>query len=297
MSSKYINFDKRRGLGQIVGDSFTFLFRNFGALLTVFLIYAGPFVLIGAFVNFSFTSLVDENSLFLSQYTFGMLAMYLAIMVGYVSLAAIVYASVRKYIDEPEEPLTSGVWPYFARSFGRMLTIFGVYLLLFLPFGIIIYLLSLAGGLGLGMIVLIMFAMVPIFLYLMVPLSLAQAIYLLEDIELMAAVRSAFTLIKGNWWETFGLIFIQSLIVSMVASIASIPMYIMVFTKAFSEGGDLVMDPAGTMVGATYLVTAVFSLFLSIYQVTGLSMQYFNLREKVYGTSLKSRIEQFGHEG
>ena len=299
MATERFEFKRKRDIGKVISDSFRFLFANFGPLLTGFLMYVGPFILIGAFIQFRFTEVLVPGSNILAQYTFGMIGLYLCVYAGYIVLSGYTYAIVLNHEDPQGESINDGLLDRMKITVPRALLINLIYVLaIALIAGVPAVLAVTFAARGvLALVALMALVMVPVILYVMVPLSIAQALFVLEDeITIPDAIRKGFDLVRGRWWETFALILVQGIIVSMIAGIVTVPFYIVMFIRALGEGLDPFADPGSQLMSTMYLVSAAFSLFLSIYQILGLALQYYNLEERVFGVSLKERIQDFGSD-
>jgi len=132
-------------------------------------------------------------------------------------------------------------------------------------------------------------------IYLAVTLNFILIIMFIEDKGLSKNFSRCFEVIRNNWWVTFGLLFVASIIINVVIQVFYIPMqvYLQMKMLTIAETGDLsqlniplvIITFVLLMVGGTYLQSFM-------YLVTGL--QYFSLNEADGSTTILDRINKIG---
>ncbi len=133
-------------------------------------------------------------------------------------------------------------------------------------------------------------------LYLMITTSLAVPIYLFENKNIGDAFGKSFTLIKGKWWSTFGLLIITGIISALISYLFAVPLYGKMIIDLFSKGADQVQpDLLFTSWYSTFALAFMLigSYIAYLIPVIALSFQYFNLSERVEARGLRNQIKGF----
>ncbi|MCT4588540.1 MAG: hypothetical protein N4A71_11995 [Carboxylicivirga sp.] len=134
-------------------------------------------------------------------------------------------------------------------------------------------------------------------IYFSIILSLIFPIMFIEDKGLGRNFNRCFQVIKDNWWITFAILIVASIIIGIVSSIISVPLQVYVQIKipiiAQSGNWEQLNIP---FIMISYILLIVLSTYLRsfVYVVTGL--QYFSLSEKDGSTTIMDRINQIGSE-
>lgn len=125
-------------------------------------------------------------------------------------------------------------------------------------------------------------------IYLSIVLSMLTLIIVMEGDPLFEAISRSFYLIKGKWWSTFGLLFVMSIIVTIMQFAFNIPTYVITFTRAFNQ--ELAVFNLTTILSNIFSTLGV----VLIYPLSfiALAFQYFNLVELKESAGLKLEIEQ-----
>lgn len=294
MASSKIQFEGTRPFGDIIGDSIKFTFGRFSSILVGFLIYVGPLLVISVVTGisfFDFTMLIEEESFDYGPYLWRLVIFSISSLFVAILIFSYSYAVIQKYRDDPEAPLMQDFFPYMRDIVVRMALIFLVFLLLFLVLGLLMFVI--ADMLSVATAIILGIALSIGMIYVSVPLLLFPYIYINEQLGVSEALRRAFYLVKGNWWSTFGVYFIVSLIGSTISSIIFYPAYIMDLMDMITDAGsgELPMYRPSLFMKASFAASMVVSFFFTILQVVALVLQYFKLREIKEGTSLMDRID------
>lgn len=301
MNQQTIEFGKRRDFGNVIGDAFQFVAKNFKSLIAGFLLYVGPFLLVGliaeviAFKSLGFWSLREETlpEDLAFQFVPGLVVMVIFLLIASILLTSFIYAAIQKYQDEQEEPIIDNLWPYVRRNVVKVTV---VMIALVFIFAVLAAILGVAASVG-GrlMTILVILISIPLFVYLVVPFTLLPYIYVNERVDLPGAVGRAFFLIRNKWWITFATIIVLGIIASLVAYLFIIPLYVILFALTLGSGEDL-MASGGLWFGIIYALTILGSMLGSLYQQVGIVLHYYSLVEQKEGTELRSRIEQLGED-
>ncbi len=147
----------------------------------------------------------------------------------------------------------------------------------------------LGAGITAGIMIIIGFVLLAIpGIYLGIVLSLITLVVVIEGDPLFEAISRCFYLIKGNWWSTFGLLFVMGIIVGLMQLAFNIPLFIINFISAYHQ-----QVPTFDL---TTILSNIFSTIgvALIYPLSfiALAFQYFNLVELKESAGLKMEIEQ-----
>ncbi|MDX1476774.1 MAG: hypothetical protein R3301_03675 [Saprospiraceae bacterium] len=294
MQQEQFEFARRRDFGEVVGDGLQFIIRNFKSLFTGFLMYVGPLVLLSVFTQRGFADMLnfDPYGEVMPSFRFSTnLLVYLLAMLGsWVMLVTFAYSAIQKSQEQPDETLLDNLWPYIKRNIWRVVLVVIVVTALF--FFLAFFFFSMMMMSGLGGIFLMFFVFIPVAIYLWVPLSLLTFVYLVEEGDLTDAFRRSFYLVKGNWWNTFAVLLVIAIVAVIASSIFSIPALAVGFAETWGTGADPLNPSTSPLAYALGALGSLGSMFAAIYQLTGVALQYYNLRELKDGVSLMDRIEQ-----
>lgn len=220
--------------------------------------------------------------------------------VASVITSAVVYALMKIY-QEREEKLNgltmSILKPYLISSLKKSAAVVAVIILLcILLFAIDCALIVVHPLLFfLGLIAL---------LVVTVPMALTLPMAQFEDIKIFAAIKKSFVYGFKTWGGVFSIIIILSMITSMFCGVLSIPMYILIMLKSFTEGSlDSSLSAitnSGWYTALTYLSTTayiyVYQLGASI-MLVGLAYQYGHAAAKIGDKGIVERVDNFEELG
>ena len=299
---------KVRDFGEIITDSFNFVRQNFKPLIKCFFVFSGFFLLAGAllmalnqakmFSTVGPTEFGDTSSVFSRAFGYMGLEYWLALLltlVGYILLQVSMLSYMALYKEKGNiAPTVEEVWGYvkyfFLRVFGGTLV---------LSFLIVVGILIVFGGLYAAMSSNIFAAIGLSFLLLIVPVvyiypifSLIFPIIVFENGSFGYAFGRAFTIIKKNWWATFGALFIMALIIWVASFFILIPVGILSAINLimhFGKGASF-----STVITVITSVLEALSHALYIVPIITVSLCYFNLTEQREGEGLLGRIGKLG---
>ena len=295
--SNFIEFKKERDLGAIITDTFTFIRENWkDYFLTVFKII-GPVLLIGAallvFAMVSYSGAIkgiinvnqsapDPSAVFGNMFgMFGwLLAMFAVFGIVYTLLAEVSLYYVQSYIknkgvanfDEVKENTYANIWKFVGLGMLAILMMIVAYVLCFFPV-----------------------------IYISIVLTLAMPIMVFENKSVGDTISHCFTLIKNEWWNTFGVVFVIGLLVAMLGFIFSIPSLIY---QLVSMGTSMMNEDPTAILGILedpiYLILNLLAylgkfLFYSVTLVSS-AFIYFDLNEQKNFTGTFEKIENLGND-
>ena len=234
----FIEFKKERDLGAIITDTFKFIRENWKEYFLTVLKIVGPVLLVAlaVLVFYMFTmsdlftnvgSIQNNPGTFLGtlfSWVFGLISVYI-LLYTLLSMASLYF--IKSYINNHGNAIFSEIKTNILKNIWK-----------FIGLGFLITLVTIVG---------MIFCYIP-GIYLGTVMSLATSIMVFEEKSIGDTFSHAFTLIKGEWWNTFGVLIVVWMLLVILGQAFSIPAFIYQMIKI------------GTMVG-TEDPTAVFSIF------------------------------------
>ncbi len=292
---------KKREFGDVLNAGFAFVKQEYKNVGKMVVMYAGIPVLLYAalsafFVRDQFNSLFklfsDPSRMqdFSQSFSPALYLVYLLSLVMMLFLYGLSYGYVILYHkNNNQTPLIADVWNLFVKKFSALI---GYSILTILIFGVSSFVVTLLFGITQSaiMIVLAVLCIFIAMIYLSVNFAFIFIIKMNEDVDYFQALRRAFSLVKGNWWTSFGLGFVTFLITGVISSIITFPV----------TGYTLIHEylaPAATRNFAILpaILMAIFSTIsvLITYPLNALimSFQYFSLVEKKDNNVLMEKID------
>jgi len=292
-NNSYIEFKKERDLGAIITDTFKFIRENWNDYFIAIIKIVGPFILIGTIIMVffmgSFSGIMsdiqgvgnDDPSAVFGFFgsMFGWLG--LLILVGtiiYVMISVTSLYFIKSYIsnkgdiefDEIRSNVFQNIWKFI--------------------------------GLGILILIMVMFGAILCYLpgiYLAIVFSLATSIMVFENKSIGDTISHSFTLIKGEWWTTFGVLLLVSILVSILGSIFSIPAFLYQIIKMGTMIGeedptamfDLFKDPIYV---ALNVLSYIGKFILSSITMIATVFVYYDLNEQKNLTGTIEKIDSLG---
>ncbi|PKV50358.1 hypothetical protein ATE84_2415 [Aquimarina sp. MAR_2010_214] len=287
MNNNYIEFKKKRELGDILTDTFAFVRQNGKSLLSVLLKTSGiAFVLLlsaSAYYTYSSANLFDPVSIGRGEmFNSGMIiiavfAMLVTLLIFYTLLFGTVLHYIKNYIDNKgnvnQEAVVQGVKKDFGNIIGLgtlsgLITFFG-FMLCVIP-GI----------------------------YLYVPMSLVFSILIFRNTSISDAINDSFLLVKNEWWITFATFFVIAIIIGIISMVFSIPAVIYTFIKTFTAASEGSLSDPSAMVDWVFIALNTLSSAAQyiLYIITAISTAfiYYNLNERKHSTGALEQIDSLG---
>ncbi|GAB3545489.1 glycerophosphoryl diester phosphodiesterase membrane domain-containing protein [Arthrobacter tumbae] len=135
---------------------------------------------------------------------------------------------------------------------------------------------------AIAIVVIGVLAAVAVAVWLNIKWIMAPAALMLEGVGPIAALRRSWTLTTGNWWRTFGILVLTSIIVSIITQVVAAPVSFLAFgfgsftsAPASTEAALLESLPVLLIVQA---VTAVFTAIGFAFQAGVTALLYVDLR-------------------
>ncbi|PJJ83835.1 hypothetical protein [Mucilaginibacter auburnensis] len=276
---------RTRDFSALINDSFQFIKLNFKPLLRGFFTFCGFFVLASAATTAVYLLQINDwmqsaqegqygNSLDMitKMKQFGLVAvvMFLFNVLTYSAVTVYVLVYIILYKEKGKVPPSNEeIWGYFKYYFFK---VFGAVLL---------------NGLLCG--IASIFCLVP-GIWLFPILALTFPVMIMENARYGYAFNQGFNLIKGNWWTTFGALFIMMLIAGISAGVISLP------GTLWNQFALLLHWPGGNIAAILSALLSHLALVLYILPLVTLALCYFSLNEAKEGTGLMERINKLGEE-
>ncbi|WP_247826603.1 glycerophosphoryl diester phosphodiesterase membrane domain-containing protein [Arthrobacter antioxidans] len=112
-------------------------------------------------------------------------------------------------------------------------------------------------------------------------LVVAPAALMLEGVGPWSAIRRSWQLTRGNWWRTFGIVLLTSIIVSIITSVVSAPLsFAVTLFFGFSTSASATPDAMDSLpvLAASQAITALFTAVGYAFQAGVTSLLYVDLR-------------------
>lgn len=286
--NNFIQFKKERDLGAIINDSFTFLRENWKSYGNAVLKIVGPFILIGAalvvFAMLSYASLIGDGTN--PEGILGNLDAIFGYAIGAMVASGLVYTLVaevslyyiKSYIEnggvanfeEIKSNTFQNIWKFLGFGVLSILMIIVGYFLCFFPA-----------------------------MYLGVVLTLGFPILVFEGRDVTDAISYCFDVVKGEWWNTFGVLIVVGIIVFVLGFIFDLPSMIY---DMISEG--VITDTEGNQSNnifsdPVYVVVQLIGVFgrYIFYSISFIASAfiYFDLNEQKNATGMNERIDNLGN--
>lgn len=270
---------KGREFAEIISDTFGYVRKYFSSLAKGLVLYSLPMIifsgiLIGSGVGDTISMAEAGDNAAMGQVAsmgLKMLAGFILLMLTLVVIIQITFKHIN-LIDSgiaPEEISMSMLLEDFFRNF------FGL-----IGLSIVIGFATLLG--------LILFILPGI--YVATKLSLAPAIFIIDEEDFGDALSRSWETTNGYWWFTFGTNFVMSIIINMISNIAIVPLYIIMIVVVFSSG-EPDMELFGTLFSVFYAFMMIVIGLLYCFPLVSQAMVYFTVYESKSGASLKERID------
>ncbi len=161
----------------------------------------------------------------------------------------------------------------------RVVKVFGQYILegaLITAIVIIPYMFLIVGiavdSLGMGFIGgLTFFAALLAAIYLGISFAFTVPAISWEDADVIESFKRSWSLVRGNWWRTFGILVLMGIMVSFASSIIMTPFYMIFLWDFFKAYFDAISAIAGGENDPTIFVTMIRSLGFGIGIISALS--------------------------
>jgi len=275
-----VEFKKRRDFGQVINDTFTFIRQNIKPLIKTYFTFCGLFVLasMATLLLQQFKMVNVINTVGGMRHTRGIglygIEYFLSLIfsfASYSSMTVAVLSYIAIYVQKGNQtPTLDEVWGFFKYYFFR---VFGSSFLLMLL-----------------LIIGFMFCLVPGF-YLFPFIAMMFPIMVIENSSLSYSFSRSFSLIKENFWVTFGTLIIVWIIVYACTTLIVLPTSLFNMLSMFSSKNP---QMSLTLTLITTVLQSLCQVF-TIVPIITISLMYFNLVEEKESVGLMERISNFGN--
>lgn len=287
-STNYIEFKRKRELGEILADSFKFLRQNAKIIFRIIAKTAGiPF---GLFLisQIYYTTLTFSSDIFNANNPFGLfetssilitaVLMYLFLFLYFSFLFTGVMCIVKSYIANKGVINEGDVIENIRAKIGGTLVS-----------GIIKFFILILGY---------AFCFIP-GVYFSVPMYLIFSVLIFENKNVSDSFSETFKLIKEEWWITFATMLVIGLIWYVASFVVSLPALIYVWIKAFTSLQESsYSEPSEVLDTVSIVITVVSTSIQYILYVIipiGAAFVYYNLSERKHQTGTMERINAIGN--
>jgi hypothetical protein len=280
MTDSKLQLEKNRDFGELFNDTFLFIKYNFKNLLMGMIYFVIPFALLQGIAlgmyQYEALSTISGQSLnpFMGEAVNSLLITYLFTLITYSFSMAFVFQYIKLYKSAEDNDIElKQVWK----------SMLGIVPKIFLSI-IVVALLS-----GIGFIFLIIPG-----IYLMICFSLVIPIIIFQGDSLGEAMKSCFSLIKNNWWQTFGFLLILGMIAGALQFVFQLPTTIYQGMAAFHMGQN---EPSSVNQSLSILFSIIQAMGASLMQVipfVGIGILYFSLVEQKQNPALLKELESVG---
>ncbi|NOQ25024.1 MAG: hypothetical protein GQ564_06635 [Bacteroidales bacterium] len=279
-----INLRQKRGLGNIISDSFNYLRFHFKSLFKILLFVCGPILLLGGILlGISYSNLfknMDFNSAaspITSGFGLGLLISFVIIGLGVLALNGIIteYMKVSLIKSRTEITFNDVISGFKQRFWKYFLAMIIVVIILFVS----------------------MFFFILPMIWLGIVFSLIFFIIGVENTGSFESIGRCFKLVKGYWWRTFGLHFLMGLIQTGLTYAFILPVYIIGAALMFSSEDPMLLAenlPIVMMIFMPFIIL-IGSLSYSLSSIAS-GINYFSIVEVKEEIGLKERIEKIETE-
>ena len=300
MEKSKIEFRQRRDLGEVISTTMQFIIQNFLHLNGYLLMLAAPFILIGLMLTKLMPNdwevLLNSNPESILGYIFSAVGLF---SLFFVVLTTVLYKYLSLY--ERKGAKSFNLDELFQASLKALPNVLGTFLgfalltvMASLVIGVLVGFLSVSFGLGGVLVSLLLFLLLLIpLVYFIIHLAFVFIIRLEERVGFVKGVQRSFLLVKGYFWESFGVLIVCSLIQTAVSYAVLIPLGIFGFT---GDLFDLTNNPEANSNALLiyYGVSFGLNIFTSIIPILAISLQYYNLVERKESKGLAAQIETIG---
>ncbi|WP_299684181.1 hypothetical protein [uncultured Dokdonia sp.] len=286
-SNNYIEFKRKREMGDIIADTFKFLRRNSKAVFTILAKTAGiPFVIFviaqGYYTYISFSSLYIVTDGSFGQFEsitmiISVIFIFASLLFYYSLLFTGISCTIKSYIDNKGVINETEVIHAIRSKIGGSL------------------LAGIAKTFILGLATMVCFLPV---IYFAVPLYIFFAVYIFENRKVSDALGKSFDIIKEEYWMTLFTMIVIGIIYCIATLVFSVPSMIYVWIQTFTSLQEIsYTDTEGSVDMVTVILTTVASAARHLLYVIipiGASFVYYNINERKHQTGTLERINSIG---
>jgi hypothetical protein len=291
MTKNRINFKKERDFGDLFNATFNFITQEYKRLATAILYIVVPWLLLAAIAMSVYSLKSQELTQSIAETQTGTPDPFAVFSVmgalwGYIAIALIisliataillgtVYSYVKLYIQNNPEGFTIfDVWQQAKKHF--------------LTFTVATFLIGLVVGIG------FVFCLIP-GIYLGVALSIVLCIMIFEEKDFSSAFGRSIRLINKNWWQTFAVIIIATIILYVLMIFISLPSMLFSLKSVLTnvKSGQPITNNLSIGYYIFSTITQTLTQILLVIPILLSAFIYYSIVEKVEKLSLMTKIAQ-----
>ncbi len=275
-----IELRQRRDFSAVISTGFQFIRQNWKTLYRPLVFFClPPYIVASLFMGSFFRTVYahpgDPGAVLGSMG--GMSLGYLLMALSMLLMYTMIYEYMRFYmLNHGTAPTTGELWKEASRQL--------------LPYFVI--------GLLAGIIA--MFGLVLLFfgaIWLAVVFTMALPLRAFERADIGDCIGRSFKVIKGHWWETFGLVLVLAMLIGFISYFIYLPFLLLTGFSAMS-GADAMGEPGafgermGWMMTLFMLVAGVVNVLLQPFLQVPLGLQALSLIEEKEGHGLMQRVDE-----
>lgn len=284
----YIVFKKERDVGMMITDAFKFIRDNWKGYFSSILKIVGPVLalaliaIIGYFFTISdlmqnMTNDAGDPFQFVKSFVPWVFIIIFVYILLYTLLSMTSLYYIKSYIETKGKPIHNDVRNQVLQNFWK-----------FFGYGVVVSIVVVFGA---------VLCYIP-GIYLWIVLSLGASIMVFENKNIGDSFSHSFRLIKGQWWNTFGVKILVALLIGLLAQAFSVPTLIYQFVKMATISQEdptqmfsLFKDPIYLLLN---LLSYSFQFLLSSISLVVGAFIYFDLNEQKNLTGTIERIDSLG---
>jgi hypothetical protein len=264
-----IEFRKVRDFGDLINATFEFIRQNFKKLFLSLLFIAGPGIFLTGIAAGSYQSNIFSFKRNFEIFVPSVLVYYFFIFITFQLILTVTYSYIGLYLEKnPDEFDVNDVWSSVKKNLLMIfLTSLGSFILIMLGFVLLII-----PGIYLGTV-----------------LTIIYIVRIKEKLSFFDSISRCRYLITGNWWFTFALVLIFTVIQYFFTFLFHIPQYIAMFIGVLHmQNGQISFN--NTLMMITSIIGSISYFFYAIVLI-GISFHYFSLVEKKEAAGLMEKLE------
>jgi hypothetical protein len=275
-----IEFQAERDFGSRLNASFDFIRRNFMPLLTSMLVILVPLLALGGGLGLLLYRYLQNSIVSSGADSVEIVLIGFSIFIFYFLIlsflpAGIIYSYIKLYQERPEsvftvEQVLGELKKHWLRLLGAMILTYIILIPAFLLF------------------------IIP-GIYLAIPMALIPYIIVSEDLSFFDAMSRAFKMVRDNWWETFGIMVIATIISTLFSYAFQLPITILIGSSSFILDLDnfISLGFLGILAAVIYMVG---SFIIQAIPLTVYAFHYHHLVEIKEGRGMMGRIANLGND-
>ena len=272
---------QQRDFGQKMNATFEFAIQNFGPLVKTLAFIAGPSALLTGIAQGMYQSRMLTvakptdpigvlSQFMVTEYMFVAIFGFITYFLAYASVSSFMVLYEEKGSSKDITPgevwikLTETIWTGIGAQIIAFILILIGFVFFFFP-GI----------------------------YLLICFQFILMIVIREKSSAISSLSRCYTLIKGKWWSTFGLIIIISFAVSIIALVFQLPTLVVTIMNGLGFGSGIA-NLKGVIIAAS-VISMVGSVITQGLLWIAIGFQYYNLVERLEGSGLRAEIDSLGN--